>query len=129
MHGDIIYLELSLSRKMISETLSFYQTLFHWDIRESFLSSKKYYMFESPSKTLLGGFDENTKSSKNGALVYLDCDDIDKMIHLIESKFPFVIILKRKTLISSEYGSYALIVDPSGNRIGLQESPKGRKVS
>ncbi len=124
MRGDIIYLEFSLNHNRVSETLNFYETLFHWKFTESFLSSKKYFMFETPSKTLSGGFDENTLSSTQGTLVYMDCEDIHMTLSFIESNFPSAMILKRKTLISKDFGSFAIIIDPSGNRIGVQQSPK-----
>jgi predicted enzyme related to lactoylglutathione lyase len=124
MHGDFVYIEFSLNPKAILETLNFYETLFKWSFKESFLSSKKYFMFETPSKTFFGGFDENTTSSPSGVLIYLECSNIDGMLDIIEKNYPKVSIIKRKTLISEDYGSFAIIIDPSGNRIGLQESKK-----
>jgi len=123
MHGDFVYLEFSLDLNHIEETLRFYHELFQWTFRESFLSSKKYFMFETPSKILSGGFDENTTSSTIGVQLYIDCDDIDHILEVIETHFIHSQIIKRKTLISEDFGSYAIIIDPSGNRIGLQQSP------
>lgn len=123
MHGDFVYLEFSLDPNHIEETLRFYHELFQWTFRESFLSSKKYVMFETPSKILSGGFDENTTSSTIGVQLYIDCDDIDHILEVIETHFIHSQIIKRKTLISKDFGSYAFIIDPSGNRIGLQQSP------
>ncbi len=119
MHGDIVYVELAL--RDLEKTIAFYKELFGWKIVQSHLSSQAYYMFFTPGERLSGAFDENVPPSEAGARIYLQCDDIDKMIASIRDDHPEADVLQEKTFISTEYGSYALIKDPSGNLVGLQE--------
>ena len=119
MHGDIVYIELAL--KEIEETLVFYKKLFQWSIVESHFSRQAYYMFKTRGNRLSGAFDANVLPSVEGVQMYLQCDDIEETLERIERDFPRAKVLKPKTFLSKEYGWYALIVDPSGNRIGLQE--------
>ncbi len=119
MHGDIVYVELAL--RDVEKTLVFYRELFGWKIVQSHLSVQTYYMFETPGKRLLGAFDEHVPPSEAGARMYLQCDDIEETITHIRESHPAAQVLKGKTFISEEYGSYALVKDPSGNLVGLQE--------
>lgn len=124
MQGDIVYIELSLNIHSISETLAFYQTLFGWEFTESHLSSKKYFMFKTKGNKIQGALDENVVANQNGVQIYIECHDIDLTLTNIQENFINANVLKSKTHISKEYGSYAIIIDPSGNRIGLQEDTK-----
>jgi predicted enzyme related to lactoylglutathione lyase len=122
MHGMICYVELALVN--IKETLDFYQRYFGFQFEESFLSQQRYIMFKTPHQGILGAFDANHKPSLEGTLIYIETNDIDSLLMTMKQDFPKTQILKPKTFISKEFGCYALIVDPSGNRIGLQENPK-----
>ncbi len=124
MHGDIVYIELSLDTQKVSETLTFYQTLFGWVFTESHLSSTKYFMFKTKGNQFQGALDENVVSSRDGVQMYIECNDIKSILETITKVYLTAEIVKPKTFISKQYGSYALIIDPSGNRIGLQENPK-----
>lgn len=123
MHGDIVYIELALQRDKLNQTKSFYEKLFGWTFQESFLTEKKYFMFQTPGKKLSGALDENVQASIHGTQMYVEVDFIESIFSQLPL-FPEAYILKDKTFISKEYGHYALIVDPSGNRIGLQEDSK-----
>ncbi len=119
MHGDIVYLELACTNQ---ETLRFYEKIFKWKIEESFVTDHKYFMFETPGTHLSGGFDTMIKPSTKGPQMYIEVQSIDQVIEAISEQFESAVVLKDKTLISDTYGYYALILDPSGNKIGLQES-------
>lgn len=118
MHGDIVYFEFALGD--VKATIQFYETLFHWTFEESFVSKQRYFMFKTPGNRITGGFDANLKAALNGVQCYVDVEDIDSILATL-AKHPKASILKGKTLISKVYGYYALIKDPSGNTIGLQE--------
>ena len=121
MDGKVVYIELALQN--VQTTLDFYKEIFHWTFEESFISSQKYIMFETPNRQFLGGLDANIKPSLDGPNVYLEVHDIDAVIKQVLT-YSNTAIIKPKTLISEAYGSYALIQDPSGNKIGLQENSK-----
>ncbi len=121
MHGDIVYIELACTSK---ETLRFYEKIFRWKVKESFITSHKYFMFETPGKSLKGGFDTLIKPSTKGPQIYIEVDDIERVTTEMMTDFDSAVVLKDKTLISEDYGYYALILDPSGNKVGLQENIK-----
>lgn len=125
MRGDIIYLELAL--KEVGPTLELYREVFHWKITQSYLSKQLYYIFETSSGCLQGGFDANLEPSTSGALIYLQVEDIDQVLSEIQHNYSKVKLILGKTFLSKEYGSYALILDPSGNRIGIYESNVHKK--
>ncbi len=122
MHGDLTYLELALTHE--KETIDFYQDLFNWTLTDSFISKQRYIMFETPGKRLSGGFDSNLKPSQSGVQIYIECNDINQTIKRIQDVHKKAKVLVPKTLISSDYGYFALVIDPSGNQIGLQENFK-----
>ncbi|MFU8786858.1 MAG: VOC family protein [Candidatus Izemoplasmataceae bacterium] len=122
MHGDINYIELGINN--IEETLDFYKTLFNWKFTESFLTNHRYFMFETPSNDLSGAFDALITPSLDGVTVYILVEDIEFIIKEINLSFKSSKIIKPKSHISEDYGCFALIVDPSGNKIGLHENPK-----
>jgi uncharacterized protein len=122
MHGDITYLELALIEE--KETVYFYQDLFNWTLTDSFISKQRYIMFETPGKRLSGGFDASLKPSQIGVQIYIECEDINQTIKRIQNVHEKAKVSVPKTLISSDYGYFALIIDPSGNQIGLQENIK-----
>ena len=119
MHGQMIYIELGLNN--IEETLAFYTTLFHWQFKESFLDEHRYIMFETPDKQFSGGLDERLAPSVDGANIYIAVTDIDTTLASLKD-YAHAGILKKKTMISPDNGYYALIKDPSGNKMGILES-------
>ncbi len=122
MHGNIVYIEFALIHE--KETLDFYSLLFGFRFENSYLSKQRYIMFKTPDQGIIGAFDANQKPSLEGALVYLETEDIQNTLDVMQANFPTCAVLKEKTFISDAYGSYAVIVDPNGNRIGLQENSK-----
>ncbi len=121
MHGDIVYLELALVD--IDETLRFYRELFGWTFEESHLSKQKYFMFKTPGESILGALDQNVEPSVSGVQCYIEVDDIDTVLTAL-SDYAGTEVLKEKTFLSDAYGHYALIKDPSGNKIGLQQDAR-----
>lgn len=124
MFGDLIYVELPLNLESLDETIDFYTRLFGWSIQESFISKQRYFVFQTPGKKLFGGFDSSIKAHQDGINLYIHVDSIDQILSQIEKEYPKQNIIKQKTLISKEDGSYALVLDPSGNKIGINEYPK-----
>lgn len=122
MHGDIVYLELSLNPQKCEQTLSFYEQCFQWKFEESFLTDKRYFMFDTPSHQQAGALDENAKGSHIGIQLYIEVSSIEELLERIQKFHPEAMVLQGKTKISDEYGYYAFVMDPSMNRIGLQES-------
>ncbi len=118
MHGDMVYFELGIDA--VEETLRFYRTLFDWRITESHLNDTRYFLIETPGKKIGGGFDAKLKPKAATVMLYIACDDIEKILSQIAT-FKGAAIIKGKTLISDAYGKYAIIKDPSGNLVGLQE--------
>ncbi len=121
MNADIVYVELPIHD--IDGTLRFYRTLFGWRITESFLSERRYFMFETPGGCLSGGFDAKKKPTKTGPTLYIGCTDISALLPRI-GDFKGARVVKPRTAVGGDYGFYALIEDPSGNVIGLQEDEK-----
>lgn len=119
MFGDLVYIELPLNLEKLDETLEFYTKLFGWTIRESFISKQRYFVFQTPGKKLFGGFDSGIKPHQDGINLYIHVDSIDQLLNQIKNEYPQQMIIKDKTLISKEDGSYALITDSSGNKIGI----------
>ena len=124
MQGDIIYFELPLDLARLDDTLRFYRTLFGWSIKESFISRQRDSIFQTPGNPISGGFDSNLKPSIDSINIYIGVDSIDKAVQSIHQEFPHTVVIKDKTFISKQDGSYALIIDPSGNKIGLNEFSK-----
>lgn len=122
MHGDLTYVELALIHE--PETLAFYQDLCGWTFTDSFISKQRYILFQTPGKKQSGGFDASLRPSENGAQIYIECHDLNQTLLTIKQKHKLAKILKEKTLISLDYGYYALVLDPSGNLIGFQEYTK-----
>lgn len=125
MRGDIVYLELALTN--VEETLSLYKEAFKWKITQSYLSTQLYYMFDTPSGGITGGFDANRIPSDEGVLIYLESENLDLMLETIQKNHTSVNVVQGKTYLSKEYGSFAIIKDPSGNKIGLFESSMYRR--
>lgn len=124
MIGDLVYVELPLNLDKLDETFAFYQTFFGWKIQESFLLNQRYFIFETPGKKFYGGFDSSIKPHQDGINFYIHVDSIEDILNRIKKDYQHLPILRGKTLISKEDGSYALITDPSGNKIGINEYPK-----
>ena len=121
MFGDLVYVEIPLNLDKLEDTLDFYTKIFGWKIQESFISKQRYFVFQTPGKKLFGGFDSSIKPHQDGINLYIHVDSIDQTLKRITLEYPNQMILRDKTLISKEDGSYALIMDPSGNKIGINE--------
>ena len=121
MYGDLVYVELPIRLEKLDETFRFYQTLFDWKIQESFISKQRYFVLQTPGKKLFGGFDSNLTPSIDNINLYIYVASIDETMKLIQDHFSKTTVLRPKTLISPDDGSYALIIDPSGNKIGINE--------
>jgi uncharacterized protein len=121
MLGDIIHFEFALNPQKVDETIRFYESIFGWKFTESFLTTQRYFMFETKGK-LDGAFDASIQPTKHGIRIYVSCDGIDQTLKKIVEHHFDVVVVTPKTLISKEYGYYALIIDPSGNQLGIHES-------
>ena len=99
----------------------FYGTVFGW-VFQPF--GEGFEMASLPDGTPVGGLDsadgKGEQPAGRGVRVYVQVDDLEQTLDAITTNGGSV--LEKRTLISEEYGWYALFADPSGLRIGLVSS-------
>ena len=110
MHG-FCHFEIPTSDAQKSKI--FYSKMFGWKMIES---DPNYIMFSTPDDEG-GGFSTSIKPTKDGVVLYIEVEDIEKKLKDIESAGGKKV--KGKTGISEEFGFYALFTDPCGNIMGL----------
>lgn len=91
----------------------FYEKVFSWKMDTGM---GDYIQFTTPDNDG-GGFTTESKPVGDGVIVYIKVEDINKKLSDIEAHGGHTV--KPKTLISEEFGSYALFTDPCGNIMGL----------
>ena len=111
--NPICHIELPSTDLRISK--EFYERVFGW--RVELLDDGEYAFFREP--TVSGGFDPARMPSPDdsGPRVMIEVASIeDKIKEIVEAGGK---LLKQRTLISEDFGYYALFRDPSGNTLGL----------
>ena len=101
------------------EVLSeFYSTMFGWDIK-----STKYgfYTVDPVSKDGIGGYMPPTTDDmpSNYVTIYIKVDDLQASLEKVESLGGEIALPPQ--VMPGDAGSYAMFLDPSGNRVGLYE--------
>jgi hypothetical protein len=111
MHG-ICHFEIPSSD--LEKSKRFYSELFGWQFAPQF--EPDYLMFSTPEGP--GGGIEKADVLKNADVkIYIEVEDIPSV--LARAKELGGSVVKEKTLISEEYGSYAMLADSSGVKIGV----------
>ncbi len=110
MHG-FCHFEIPTTNAQVSK--EFYGSIFGWKMSEG---ARGYIMFSTPDDEG-GGFTTQSKPVKDGVLLYIEVEDIEKKLAEIEAAGG--VKVKDKTGISPEFGFYALFTDPCGNIMGI----------
>lgn len=110
MHG-ICHIEIPTTDPQKSK--EFYSKIFDWKMNQEM---GEYITFSTPDNDG-GGFTTDSKPVKDGVVLYIKVEDINKKLEEIKGAGGQVV--KEKTGISEEYGYYALFTDPCGNIMGL----------
>ena len=102
----------------------FYETIFNYEMPESFMGSTRmgFFLYDFKAGKVGGAIvlNEQLSPSENGSLIYLNAQP-DLQIILDKVEGAGGIILKAKTIISEEQnlGYWALMRDTEGNRVAL----------
>jgi predicted enzyme related to lactoylglutathione lyase len=110
MHG---FCHVEIPTTDASKSKIFYSKVFGWRMDEN---DPDYLMFSTPDDEG-GGFTTSSKPTKDGIVLYIAVEDIEKKLSEIEAAGGKII--KSKAGISPEFGFYALFTDPCGNIMGL----------
>ncbi|MFQ6088186.1 MAG: VOC family protein [Candidatus Methanofastidiosia archaeon] len=116
MVNEFCHVEIPTTNFEVSK--KFYESVFNWKV--SIVPEMNYALFETGG--LDGGFDKVEEVKPGGVVLYILADDIKETLKKIESAGGKV--LERETLISEEYGYFALFQDPEGNVLGLWRESK-----
>lgn len=114
-HGDITHIDIPVTDMQRAE--EFYGKLFGWEIAEA-PGYEGYPMWRAPNGISGGGLaprDEGFDQPRS----YVEVDSIDETMAVAKEAGATVLMDKQPI---SETSSWAVIVDPDGNHIGLYES-------
>jgi len=115
MADPIVYIELPSAD--LAGSRDFYAEAFGWTVR---LHGEEYAEYEAGEQAVSVGFNRVAPGEdrpEGKPLPYIKVEDIDAKLAQVVAAGGTVI--KPKTLISEQYGSYALFADPSGSVLGL----------
>jgi predicted enzyme related to lactoylglutathione lyase len=110
MHG---FCHIEIPTTDPQKSRDFYSRVFGWKINESM---PDYLMYSTPDDDG-GGFSTSVKPSQDGAVLYIEVEDIEEKLREVAAAGGKK--LKGKTGISKEFGFFALFLDPCGNIMGL----------
>lgn len=102
------------------ESLSeFYSSMFGWDI--TYHNKLGFYTVDPVSKSGIDGYIQPTTNDMppNYITIYIEVDDLEASLEKAESLGGEVCVPPQ--VMPGDAGSYAMFLDPSGNRIGLYE--------
>lgn len=97
----------------VQKSKDFYAKIFGWTMSEDMPG---YVLFKTGDNQG-GGFTQDTKPTRDGVVLYIEVEDIDKKLTEVEAAGGKK--LKGKTQISPEYGYYATFTDPCGTIMAL----------
>ena len=100
--------------KDLEKSKKFYSGLFGWEFQPE--GDPKYAMFSTPEGPG-GGIQKADKVEGSGIDIYIKVDDIPATLAKAEQLGGKIV--KEKTLISEEWGYWAMLEDPSGVKMGL----------
>ena len=107
----------------------FYETILGVQLIKLDLPNIKMRMFPLESQDGVGGSlcdsgGFHKPSTTDGPLLYLNANpDVQRVLDRVESAGGKILV--PKTLISTEFGHMAVIIDSEGNRIAFQSVPQG----
>lgn len=117
-HGDITHIEIPVSDK--AKATSFYGAMFGWQIAEV-PGYDGYPMWQAPNKLSGGGLVDRTPETTQ-PVSYVEVDSIDELLAKVVELGGSVAHAKAAI---DEHSSWASVVDPDGNVIGLYEGSGG----
>jgi predicted enzyme related to lactoylglutathione lyase len=98
----------------VEKSKTFYSGLFNWEFAPG--GDPEYAMFSAPDGP--GGGIEKAGPGRGANInIYIEVEDIPAT--LAEAERLGGKVIKEKTLISEEFGYWAMVSDPSGVKIGL----------
>ena len=105
----------------LAQAQEFYGSVFGWSFQPS---GDGYAMVTAPDGTPLGGLDSDTNKGKEPAgrvsRVYVQVAELEQTLKTIEANGGTIVA--NRTLISEEFGWWAMFADPSGLTVGLVTS-------
>lgn len=108
----------------VQQAEEFYGSVFGWSFQPF---GDGYAMVTAPDGTPLGGLDADTGKGEQpagrGSRVYVQVADLEQTLKTVEASGGTVVATR--TLVSEDYGWWAMFTDPSGLRIGLVTSNAG----
>jgi uncharacterized protein len=118
-NNTVTWWELQVSD--LAEAQAFYGAVFGWSFQAF---GPGFVAAAAPDGTPLGGLDSETGKGQEpagrGARIYVSVEDLEQTLKAVEASGGTV--EKTRTLISEEFGWWALFSDPSGLKIGLTSS-------
>jgi uncharacterized protein len=118
-NNTVTWWELQVSD--LEQAQSFYGAVFGWSFQAF---GDGFVMAAAPDGTPVGGLDGDTGKGQDpagrGARIYVQVEDLEQTLKTAEANGGTV--ERVRTLISEEYGWWALISDPSGLKVGLASS-------
>lgn len=100
--------------------ISFYKSILNIEINETEIFGTKMGFFPSDEESVSGAVvcGEDYKPSMDGVVVYLNGgDDLQNILDKVEPNNGKIIV--PKTLISPEFGYFAMFIDTEGNKMAL----------
>jgi len=98
----------------------FYGELFGWEAQEPSPEFGGYFMFTRNGVPVAGGMgDMGDMKANNTWKVYLNCDDITKVLHVAASEGAQII---SPAMAVADLGSQAVLVDPTGAAVGAWQA-------
>lgn len=116
-HGHIGYVEIPT--RNLARAVEFYGALFGWAFNEDPVGSPRYSTFSGAGDRSMGALEEQDDVAPHtgGPVTYVTVDDLDTTCAQVTELGGTV--ERGKTEIGPDLGSYALVRDLDGNRIGL----------
>jgi uncharacterized protein len=112
MPNPIMHFEIAV--KDLKAGADFYKKLFGWKIK---IDRKMNYGMIDTGGQPGGGMYQVEGKMKPGVTLYPEVENIEKMLAKAEKLGGKIVV--KKTLISEEWGYFAIFADPDGTMIGL----------
>lgn len=115
------FVHIELATDDVARARSFYTDLFGWKMSDLPMDYTLFTTGKSPG----GGIFQRPPEAPTGWSVYVGV--ADAAATLVRAKALGATVLRDKTLISPEWGHFAVLQDPTGAVICLHEAPPRRK--
>jgi len=110
----IVHMEIPFTD--LNQAKEFYERVFDWEITLT-TGYEDYAFFKDAEDGIGGAFQKSDKPIEDGIMLYINVDDIPKLLDEVEKAGGKKI--QDKTKISDEHGFYAVFKDSCGNLMGL----------